>query len=108
MATGTAKACGNSNAVEMDIAREHTVIKAGGTGNSLLRAQLIVIRRWWNMALSGGIVPPQRRRNVMDQKYIDLFDRYTHGQMKRREFLEKLSLLAGSTAAASALLPALE
>jgi carboxymethylenebutenolidase len=44
----------------------------------------------------------------MDQKYIDLFDRYTHGQMKRREFLEKLTLLAGGTAAASALLPTLE
>jgi carboxymethylenebutenolidase len=44
----------------------------------------------------------------MDQKYIDLFDRYTHGQMKRREFLESLTLLAGSAAAASALLPALE
>lgn len=44
----------------------------------------------------------------MDQKYIDLFDRYTHGQMKRREFLEKLSLLAGSAAAATALLPTLE
>jgi carboxymethylenebutenolidase len=44
----------------------------------------------------------------MDQKYIDLFDRYTHGQMKRREFLEKLTLLAGGTAAATALLPGLE
>ena len=44
----------------------------------------------------------------MDQKYIDLFDRYTHGQMKRRDFLEKLTLLAGGTAAATALLPALE
>jgi carboxymethylenebutenolidase len=44
----------------------------------------------------------------MDQKYIDLFDRYTHGQMKRREFLERLSRLAGGTAAAAALLPALE
>jgi carboxymethylenebutenolidase len=44
----------------------------------------------------------------MDQKYIDLFDRYTHGQMKRREFLEKLTFLAGSTAAAAALLPGLE
>src|SRR5262249_7752632 len=44
----------------------------------------------------------------MDQKYIDLFDRYTHGQMKRREFLEKLTFLAGSTAAATALLPSLE
>jgi carboxymethylenebutenolidase len=44
----------------------------------------------------------------MDQKYIDLFDRYTHGQMKRRDFLERLTLLAGGTTAASALLPALE
>jgi carboxymethylenebutenolidase len=44
----------------------------------------------------------------MDQKYIDLFDRYTHGQMKRRDFLERLTLLAGGTAAASAILPALE
>ena len=44
----------------------------------------------------------------MDQKYIDLFDRYTHGQMKRRDFLERLTLLAGGTAAASALLPVLE
>jgi carboxymethylenebutenolidase len=44
----------------------------------------------------------------MDQKYIDLFDRYTHGQMKRRDFLEKLAVLAGGTAAATALLPTLE
>ena len=44
----------------------------------------------------------------MEQKFIDLFDRYTHGAMKRREFLEKLSLMAGSAAAATALLPVLE
>jgi carboxymethylenebutenolidase len=44
----------------------------------------------------------------MDQKIIDLFDRFTHGGMKRREFLERLTLLAGSTAAASTLLPLLE
>jgi carboxymethylenebutenolidase len=44
----------------------------------------------------------------MDQKFIDLFDRYTHGGMNRRDFLERLSLLAGSSAAALALLPALE
>ncbi len=44
----------------------------------------------------------------MDQKYITLFDRYTHGGMSRRDFLDKLSILAGSTAAASALLPVLE
>jgi carboxymethylenebutenolidase len=44
----------------------------------------------------------------MDQKFIDLFDRYTHGAMKRREFLEKLTLLAGGTAAVSTILPILE
>jgi carboxymethylenebutenolidase len=44
----------------------------------------------------------------MDQKIIDLFDRYTHGGMNRRDFLERLSLLVGSSAAALTLLPALE
>ncbi|CAN5263202.1 dienelactone hydrolase family protein [soil metagenome] len=44
----------------------------------------------------------------MDQKYIDLFDRYTHGAMKRRDFLQRLTRLAGSAAAATALLPTLE
>ena len=44
----------------------------------------------------------------MDQKFIDLFDRYTHGGMNRRDFLERLSALAGSAAAALALLPVLE
>jgi carboxymethylenebutenolidase len=44
----------------------------------------------------------------MEQKYIDLFDRYTHGGMNRRDFLERLSTLAGSAAAATALLPILE
>jgi len=42
------------------------------------------------------------------QRAIDLFDRYTHGEMDRRRFLEKLTILAGSSAAALALLPALE
>lgn len=44
----------------------------------------------------------------MEQKIIALFDRYTHGGLNRRDFLERLTLLAGSTAAATALLPALE
>lgn len=44
----------------------------------------------------------------MDQKFIELFDRYTHGGLNRRDFLERLTLLAGSAAAATALLPALE
>jgi carboxymethylenebutenolidase len=44
----------------------------------------------------------------MDQKIITLFDTYTHGGMSRRAFLDKLTLIAGSAAAATALLPALE
>jgi carboxymethylenebutenolidase len=44
----------------------------------------------------------------MDQKIISLFDTYTHGGMNRRTFLDKLTLMVGSTAAATALLPVLE
>ena len=44
----------------------------------------------------------------MNQHVIDLFDRYTHGDLDRRKFLEKLAVLAGSTTAALALLPLLE
>lgn len=44
----------------------------------------------------------------MDQKFITLFDRYTHGGLSRREFLDKLTLMAGSATAATALLPLLE
>ena len=44
----------------------------------------------------------------MEQKFIDLFDTYTHGGMARRVFLEKLAGLAGGTAAASAALSVLE
>ena len=44
----------------------------------------------------------------MDQKIINLFDRFTHGGMNRRDFLERLAGLAGGTAAATALLAVLE
>jgi carboxymethylenebutenolidase len=44
----------------------------------------------------------------MDQNIITLFDTYTHGGMSRRAFLDKLTLAAGSAAAATALLPLLE
>jgi carboxymethylenebutenolidase len=44
----------------------------------------------------------------MDQKIIDLYDEYTHELLDRREFLRRLSVLAGSSAAAIALLPFLE
>jgi carboxymethylenebutenolidase len=44
----------------------------------------------------------------MNQRIIDLYDLYTHGGMSRRSFLDKLAVLAGSTAAASAILPILQ
>ncbi|HEX2114050.1 MAG TPA: dienelactone hydrolase family protein [Alphaproteobacteria bacterium] len=44
----------------------------------------------------------------MDQRIIDLYDEFTHGTMSRRRFFDRLAALAGSTAAASALLPLLQ
>lgn len=44
----------------------------------------------------------------MDQKFIDLYDDYTNGWLDRREFLKKLAVLTGGTAAAIALLPLIE
>ena len=43
----------------------------------------------------------------MDQKIADLYDEYNNGLVDRREFLRKLSILTGGTAAAVALLPLL-
>jgi carboxymethylenebutenolidase len=39
---------------------------------------------------------------------VRLYDRFTHGEMDRRAFMERLTGLAGSTAAAAALLPLLQ
>jgi carboxymethylenebutenolidase len=44
----------------------------------------------------------------MQQKIIDLYDSYTHGAMSRRTFIDRLAVLTGGTAAATALLPILE
>ena len=44
----------------------------------------------------------------MDQNFLDLYDDYAKGSLDRREFLKKLAVLAGSTAAAIALLPLIE
>jgi carboxymethylenebutenolidase len=40
----------------------------------------------------------------MDQKIIDLYDKYAHELLDRREFLRRLAIVAGSTTAANALL----
>jgi carboxymethylenebutenolidase len=44
----------------------------------------------------------------MDQRIINLYDRFTHGVIERREFLNRLAKIAGSSAAALALLPLLQ
>src|SRR5258708_6008830 len=44
----------------------------------------------------------------MDQRIINLYDEYTHRPLTREEFLKKLALLTGSTAAAIAVLPLIE
>lgn len=44
----------------------------------------------------------------MDQKFIDLYEKYSNGYLNRREFLKRLAVLAGSTAAAVTLLPLLQ
>jgi carboxymethylenebutenolidase len=43
----------------------------------------------------------------VDQRIINLYDSFTHGEIHRREFLDRLTTLTGSTAAATALLPLL-
>ncbi len=45
---------------------------------------------------------------TVNQDIINLFDRFTHGGMDRRTFMQRLTKLAGGTAAASALLAVLE
>ena len=44
----------------------------------------------------------------MDPRIIALYDEYTHAPLPRRTFLERLAVIAGGAAAASALLPMLE
>src|SRR5690606_42037651 len=44
----------------------------------------------------------------MDQRIINLYDEYTHKPLSRNEFLRRLAILAGGTAAAMAILPMIE
>lgn len=43
----------------------------------------------------------------MNQTIIDLYDRFTHGEVSRRDFMDRLTRLAGSSTAAAALMPLL-
>jgi carboxymethylenebutenolidase len=62
----------------------------------------------WNGTTTQHFTNQNREASHMDQKIIQLFDTFTHGGMTRREFMDKLAIVAGSTAAALALLPLLE
>jgi carboxymethylenebutenolidase len=48
------------------------------------------------------------RSGSVDQRIIELYDSFTHGGISRREFLDRLADVAGSSAAALALLPLLQ
>ena len=48
------------------------------------------------------------KKPVITQAIIDLYDEYTHAPLPRRVFLTRLAALAGSAAAASAILPYIE
>jgi carboxymethylenebutenolidase len=48
------------------------------------------------------------RGKVMDQKAMELHEKYSHGSLGRRDFLKRLAVVAGGGAAADALLPLLE
>jgi len=44
----------------------------------------------------------------MDQRVINLYDKFTHGDISRRDFIDRVATMTGSTAAAAALLPLLK
>ena len=44
----------------------------------------------------------------MDQRVISLYDKFTHGDISRRDFIDRVATMTGSTAAAAALLPLLK
>ena len=44
----------------------------------------------------------------MDRKYFDLYEKYSKDYLNRREFLKRLAVLAGGTAAAVTLLPLIQ
>src|SRR5437660_12510905 len=48
------------------------------------------------------------QEEIMDQRIINLYHLFTHGGMNRREFLDRLAEMVGSTAAAVALVPLLQ
>jgi carboxymethylenebutenolidase len=45
---------------------------------------------------------------TVDRRIIDLYNEYVHTALPRREFLSRLASIAGSSAAAMAILPFIE
>src|SRR5215471_17568829 len=43
------------------------------------------------------------RKQPMDRQIIDLYDNFTHGRINRRDFFDRLTVMAGSAAAASSI-----
>jgi carboxymethylenebutenolidase len=54
--------------------------------------------------LAGHLLPKERRKR-MRQELVELYEKYSHGSLDRRDFLKRLALFAGGSAAASALVP---
>jgi len=65
-----------------------------------LGCKIATLRLSWTLSSRQGL--------SMDQRVINLYDRFTHGGINRREFLDRLAELTGSAAAAAAVVPLLQ
>ncbi len=72
------------------------------------RSVKLVVTAWGLLATAGCYKwRHEWPESPMDQRIIELYDRFTHGGISRREFLDRLARIAGSSAVALALLPLL-
>jgi carboxymethylenebutenolidase len=87
------------------------------SGKGLLcKVALWINQRWKNAPESFFNVKTRQTRSRcifkqtqrMNQQIINLYDEYTHKPLTRTEFLKRLAILAGGTAAAMTILPLLE
>jgi len=60
------------------------------------------------MGRMGNNLPNEKGGQRMKQDALDLYGQYREGTLDRRQFLKRLAVLAGGTAAATSLLPFLE
>src|SRR5712691_2417157 len=100
---GSAKACVTQGRIQINVSATQAS-PCAGNGSAILRHQ-------WGYtaaALCYGEPFNKQGESEMDQRIINLYDAFTHSRISRREFNEKLTKLAGSAAAAAALLPLLQ